>query len=186
MIKFNDVYFSYGKTPVLSGFNLEVNKGDRICLFGSSGCGKTTVLRLILGLEKPQKGEITIKNNIRPAVVFQEDRLLPFKTVLQNVALFTKNEDTAKYHLETLGLEEYLNEYPSKLSGGMKRRVAIARALSCDFDYIILDEAFTGLDNENVISASEHILSTAGDRPLISVTHSKFEAGLLKADIIEM
>ncbi len=186
MIKFYNVSFSYGKNKVLENFSLEIKNGDKICLFGNSGCGKTTVLRLILGLERASNGEIIIKKSIKPAVVFQENRLLPFKTVLENVSLFAENEETAVYHLEALGLKDYLNAYPTSLSGGMKRRVAIARALSSNFDYLILDEAFTGLDNENIISASEHILKTTADRPLILVTHSKFEAELLKAKIFEM
>lgn len=186
MIKFNNVHFAYDKTPVLENFSLEIKKGDRICLFGSSGCGKTTVSRLMLGLEKQQKGKIISDKNLKPSVVFQENRLLPFKTAFQNVALFATNENNAAYHLTALGLKDYFGSYPSELSGGMKRRVAIARALSCDFDYIILDEAFTGLDNENIISAADHIMKTIGDRPLIMITHSKYEAGLLKADIIEM
>ena len=186
MIKFNNVNFSYGKNKVLQNFNLEINKGDRICLFGESGCGKTTVLRLILGLETGQSGTTVIKSDSKPAVVFQENRLLPFRTVLENVSLFAKDEESAKYHLKSLGLSKYLNAYPDSLSGGMKRRVAIARALSADFDYIILDEAFTGLDNENVNLAAEHILKTVGDRPIIMVTHSKYEAELLGAKIIDM
>ncbi len=186
MIKFNNVNFSYGKNTVLRDFNLEINNGDKICLFGESGCGKTTVLRLLLDLEKINSGKILKPENLKPAVVFQENRLLPFKTVLENVSLFSKDEETAKYHLESLGLGKYLNAYPSELSGGMKRRVAIARALSAEFDYIILDEAFTGLDNENIISAAEHILNTIDNRPLVMVTHSKYEAELLNSKIIEM
>ena len=186
MIKFDNVNFSYGKTEVLKEFNLEINKGDKICLFGESGCGKTTVLRLILGLEKVKSGQTIIQSNLKPAVVFQENRLLPFKTVLENVSLFSKDEETAIHHLESLGLGKNLNDYPNKLSGGMKRRLAIARALSTNFDYIILDEAFTGLDNENIISAAKHILETVGERPIIMVTHSKYEAELLGAEIVEM
>ena len=186
MIKFNNVNFSYGKTEVLKEFNLEINNGDKICLFGESGCGKTTVLRLILGLEKAVSGEITKSENLKPAVVFQENRLLPFKTVLENVSLFSRDEKTAIYHLESLGLGKYLKSYPYSLSGGMKRRVAIARALSAEFDFLILDEAFTGLDIENVNLASKYILDTVGDRPIIMVTHSKYEAELIGADIVEM
>ncbi len=186
MIKFNNVNFSYDNNAVLKNFSLEVNKGDKICLFGESGCGKTTVLRLILGLLKADSGQTIMASDLKPAVVFQENRLIPFKTVLQNVSLFSLDEATAKFHLESLGLGKYLDSYPNKLSGGMKRRVAIARALSTEFDYIILDEAFTGLDNENVISVSEHILNTVGDRPIIMVTHSKYEAELLGAEIIDM
>ena len=186
MIKFDNVNFSYGKNTVLKDFNLEINKGDKICLFGESGCGKTTVLRLILGLENVDSGNIIIDNNLKPAVVFQENRLLPFKTVLENVSLFCTDEKSAIHHLESLGLGGYLNAYPSSLSGGMKRRLAIARALSVNFDFLVLDEAFTGLDTENIILASNHILDTVGDRPIIMVTHSKYEAELLKTNIVEM
>ena len=115
MIKFDNVNFSYGKTEVLKEFNLEINKGDKICLFGESGCGKTTVLRLILGLEKVKSGQTIIQSNLKPAVVFQENRLLPFKTVLENVSLFSKDEETAIHHLESLGLGKNLNDYPNKL-----------------------------------------------------------------------
>lgn len=185
MIKFNNVTFGYGKNKIFDKFNFHIKDGDKISLFGESGCGKTTLLRLILGLEKAQKGEIIKRNAIKPSVVFQENRLLPFKTVLQNITLFS-DEETAIFHLEALGIGNYKDYYPDDLSGGMKRRVAIARALSTDFDYLILDEPFTGLDAENIELAAEHILKTACNKSIILVTHSKKEAELLGARIISI
>ena len=117
MIKLNNVDFSYGKTEVLKDFSLQINKKDRICLFGESGSGKTTILRLILGLETPLNGEIQKAKNLKPAVVFQEDRLIPFKTVLENITLFGADEETALFFLEKLGLKDYANKMPSDLSG---------------------------------------------------------------------
>lgn len=186
MIKFNNVSFSYGKNQILKDFTMEINIGDVICLTGESGCGKTTVLRLILKLEKPDKGEILIDKNLKPSVVFQENRLIPFKTVLDNIKIFGAEESVALHHLNALGLSNSALTFPDKLSGGMQRRAAIARALSVDFDFLVLDEPFTGLDGENVKSAAEHIIKTANGRPIILVTHSLNEAKLFGANIIKM
>lgn len=186
MIKLNNISFSYGEKTVIENFSLEINNGDIICLTGESGCGKTTLLRLILGLEKPQKGEIIFQKPMNASVVFQENRLLPFKTVLDNITLIGATTNTAMLHLKALGISDTANLKPDKLSGGMQRRVAIARALSANFDYIILDEAFTGLDEENIKTATKHILKTAGNRPIILVTHSKEEATLFGAKIINL
>lgn len=186
MIKLNNVSFSYGDKKIFENFSLQITNGDRVWISGGSGVGKTTLIRLILGLEKAQKGEVVIKNGAKPSVVFQEDRLLPFKTALQNILLVSDNQPLAVENLKALGLENEINLKINQLSGGMSRRVAIARALSCEFDYLILDEPFTGLDKENTALAVKQILKLAKDKPIIIITHSPFEAELLNANEIKL
>ena len=186
MININNISFSYGEKNVIKDFSLKIEQKDRVCIFGASGCGKTTLLRILLGLETPQSGRVEGIEKLKPSVVFQENRLLPFKTVLQNVAVIGADENSAGFHLTALGLSDVCNEYPAKLSGGMQRRAAIARALSADYDYLVLDEPFSGLDKNNIISAARHISQSLGDRPLIIVSHSAAEAELLGAQIINI
>lgn len=185
MIKIDNISFGYTKTPVLNNFSLTIGDNDKICLFGESGCGKTTLLRLILGLEKPQKGSIN-KTKGKAAVVFQDNILLPFKTVLENITLMGADKDTALFQLKALGIESFANSLPDELSGGMQRRAAIARALSTDFDFLVLDEPFTGLDEDNIKLAAKHILDTVKGKPIILVTHSLYEAELLNTKIIKL
>ena len=95
MIRFDHVTFGYAlQRPILRDFSLTVPDGGRVCLTGPSGEGKTTALRLLLGLEKPRKGTVSVSEGVRFSAVFQEDRLLPWKTVLENAALFS-DEETA-------------------------------------------------------------------------------------------
>lgn len=185
MIKLKNVSFSYKNKKIFENFNFSIEKGERICLFAPSGHGKTTLLRIILGLEKINKGELQIEENTKFSVCFQEDRLLPHKTVQENVALFGEADKALKL-LCGLGLENALDLYPAALSGGMARRVSIARALIKDFDVLILDEPFTGLDRENTEAAANFILQNSKDKTILLITHSKFEAGLLNSNIVEI
>lgn len=185
MIKFENVNFSYDKKNVLKDFNLEIKKGDRICFTGPSGIGKTTLLRLILSLEKTNSGKLQIADGTTFSAVFQEDRLLPFKTVKENVEIF---DDTRKgeTHLKALGLEKEMESYPSSLSGGMARRVAIARALSRDAQVYLFDEIFNGLDQPNIEKTAQYILSQIGDKTIIMVSHNREHAALLGCKIIDL
>jgi len=181
VIEFKKVTFSYkGSADILKDFSLTVNKGERVHISAPSGKGKTTLLRIICSLEKVKKGSFSLENGAKLSVVFQEDRLIPYQTVKDNVALFS-NEKTADVLLEKLGLEDAKNLFPEELSGGMKRRVALARALSKDFDILLLDEAFTGLDEkalENALKVTNEYLK---DKTLVLISHSEKEAEFLKA-----
>lgn len=181
MIRFDDVSFGYGfGKNVLQNFVLTVPDGARIWLCSPSGGGKTTVLRLMMGLEKPRKGRITGCERLRFSAVFQEDRLLPWKTVEENVALFA-DEETARAMLTRLGLGEVLHAYPAELSGGMKRRVALARALCHECDVLVLDEPLTGLDAEAKKICLQAIDETAKGKMLIITSHDEEDAVFLNA-----
>ena len=207
MIAFENVSFGYKRgINVLSGFSLEVPDSGRVCLFGKSGCGKSTVLRLAMGLAKPGSGRITGTEGIAVSAVFQEDRLIPWKTVLENVALFADGMDRgaagasgrahaggnaapadhAAYYLCALGLGDVLQSFPDELSGGMKRRVALARALAHSFDLLVLDEPFTGLDEAAKRNAIELVSREAVGKMLLVATHDLQEAEALGAEIIEL
>ena len=195
MIVFENVSFGYKRgINVLSGFTLEVPDSGRVCLFGKSGCGKSTVLRLAMGLAKPGSGRITGTEGLAVSAVFQEDRLIPWKTVLENVALFADGTeraaaapaDRAAYYLRALGLGDVLHSLPGELSGGMKRRVALARALAHNFDMLVLDEPFTGLDEAAKRNAIELVSREAEGKMLLLATHDLQEAESLGAEIIEL
>ena len=185
MIRFENVSFGYRpRQSVVDDLSLEIRPGDRICLTGPSGCGKTTVLRLLMGLEKPRRGQITGTEGLRFSAVFQEDRLIPGRTVLENAVLFAE-ESAARAVLERLGLGEMLNSLPGELSGGQRRRAALGRALAHRFDVLVLDEALTGLDPAATEQCLALIHETVGDKPLVMVTHDGAHARRLGARPVE-
>ena len=185
MIKISDLGFSYGDKNIFDGFSLEIKDGEKIWLSAPSGCGKTTLIKLILGLLKPKSGEIDLGSQT-PSVVFQENRLLPFYTIIKNIELVGGDKVIAKENLNALGIGETENLYPASLSGGMKRRATIARALSVPFDLLILDEPFNGIDEENLESAAERINLIAKDKTVILISHNPEEALLLNAKKVEI
>lgn len=184
MIELNNITFSYDDKQILKNFRLNINDGNRICLHGDSGIGKTTIIRIMLGLEKPKKGTV-ICSDKNISIVFQEDRLLPFKTLEENITLFGSREKS-DYIMSALKIADAKDKYPSELSGGMSRRAAIARALSADADIYIFDEPFTGLDKDNTMRAINLINEITNGKTLITVIHEKELAELLNCKIIEI
>lgn len=189
MIQLHNINFSYGNCTIFKDLNLSFGEKGTTCIFGGSGSGKTTLLKLIMGLLPPDSGRILGTQNLRFSAVFQEDRLLPFASVLSNLTLVTKRkegEHKSMVLLNQLGLLGVAHSHPSSLSGGMKRRVAIARALLAEFDVLILDEPFAGLDHTTKQVVARCMLKEAGNRPIIMVSHSKEEAELMGATTIHL
>lgn len=184
-ISFEKVSFSYGKTPVLSEVTWHLPDSGIVCLWGASGCGKTTALRLLAGLEKPRSG--VVNGAERVSMVFQEDRLLPWRTALENVMLCGVDAERAYDLLAMLGLEaEDVCEYPQHLSGGQQRRVALARALAAESDILLLDEPFNGLDEGTWQDVIPLIKEVSESRPVVLVTHIREQIEALNAQVIPL
>jgi len=186
MIKLENVSFSYGELQILKEFNLSVNGGECVQLCGISGSGKTTVARLILGLENVMSGNIIVPQNI--STVFQEDRLLKNLNVHKNVRLVLSKEQHvfADNLLKEFGLYDVRKKRVSMLSGGMKRRVALVRAIAYGGDALILDEPFNGLDADNKKIAADIIKREfiEKNKPVLLITHVKEDADLLNAKTV--
>lgn len=174
--------------PVLEDFSLELPERGAVCLFGPSGCGKTTLLHILAGLTRPDAGIVTGTEGKRLSMVFQEDRLLPWLTAAQNVALalpgsavLPKREElaAARSLLDQMGLGEAAEQKPDQLSGGMRRRVAIARALACQGELLLLDEPFKGLDGVVKDRVIHQIARMKGEALVLFVTHDLQEAQAL-------
>ena len=179
------VRFSYGAAPVLEDVSWRLPDRGVVGLGGASGCGKTTLLRLLAGLEQPAAGAVHCPERV--SVLFQENRLLPWYTALENVARPPETDAArAAEMLAAVGLSAEQDSLPGNLSGGQCRRVALARALALPGELLLLDEPFTGLDEGSWKSVVPAILARAAAMPVVLVTHVAAEARALGAAIIPL
>ena len=210
MIEVKNIYKSFGSLQVLKGVNLQVKKGEIVCIIGQSGAGKTTLLQIMGTLDKPDKGQILFDGkdvfslnetalaefrNKHIGFIFQFHQLLPEFTALENVmmpALIARmDEQEARQRalqlLDELGLKERVSHKPNQLSGGEKQRVAAARAMMMQPTVILADEPSGSLDSKNK-SELHHLLLEMRDKynqTIVIVTHDK-ELAAISDRVIEM
>lgn len=201
MLRFDDVYFKYNEDtePMIDGLSFQVNDGDFISIIGASGCGKSTVFRLINGLEKAQRGTITINGkNISDiknysAYMPQKDLLFPWRTIEKNVCMPMEMQKINKSQmhekacevLKEVGLFDYRDKFPKDLSGGMKQRASFARTLLSGADLMLLDEPFSALDSITRMGLQEWLLDEwqKHKKTVLFVTHDVEEAIFLSSKI---
>jgi ABC-type nitrate/sulfonate/bicarbonate transport system ATPase subunit len=169
-----------GTLRVLDGLTFSLGKGQVGALVGPSGCGKTTLLRIIAGLDSDYEGSIGLPDHGRLGMVFQEPRLLPWRTLEQNVRLAAPDATDADLNalFATLGLSAHRNHYPGELSLGLARRVAVARAFAVHPDLLLLDEPFVSLDDALALRLRDELAELVTRRPVTTllVTHNVEEA----------
>ena len=188
----NKLSKSFGNLHVIDNFDLEIEENKITCILGPSGCGKSTLLNIIGNLLAPDSGSIDDFTNKEFSYIFQEPRLLEWKTVYQNIAFAIKNKYPSASHktiidkyLKIVELDEFQDYYPCKLSGGMKQRTSIARAFSYPSDILLMDEPFVAIDAKlkQSLLSSFIKLWTQDKRTVIFVTHDINEAVLLSDNI---
>lgn len=187
-LQVSHLYKSYNGQAVLEDVSFTAGPGA-LCIMGPSGQGKTTLLRLILGLERPDSGAVEGVEGVRFSAVFQEDRLLLGRTALENLRFVQGSGfDAASCRalLEELGLTDIDAKPVRDFSGGMRRRTALARALCVPFDVLILDEPFAGLDGESRRRCLEAVRRRTEGKPVLLATHDPADAADLGARVLRL
>jgi sulfonate transport system ATP-binding protein len=191
---------SRGNFPALRDIFLRINPGELVCIVGSSGCGKTTLLRIIAGLESDYEGSVCVDGKrvtgtgLDRGVVFQEHRLLSWLTVHDNVAFGlsglspVERASKVQHYIRLVGLDKFEHQYPHQLSGGMSQRVAIARALAGSPQVLLLDEPFASLDSLTRMRMQQEILRIweTERTTVVLVTHDIEEAVYLADRVVIM
>jgi NitT/TauT family transport system ATP-binding protein len=189
--------------PIIDSVSFTVEAGDFVCVLGPNGCGKTTLLRIIAGMEPPSRGAVTLggepvsgtrRHTKKVGVVFQEDRLLPWMTLRENVELVQQplgigaaaRRATADRYLSLCGLAGFERYHPTRVSGGMRQRAAIARALAIEPDLLLMDEPFGALDAQNrrIMQTEIRRIWRETGRTILFVTHAIEEAVAIGTTLI--
>ena len=198
---FEQVTKTYGAVEVVAPFDLEVPEGELVAFLGPSGCGKTTLMRMVGGLEPPSSGRILLrgerlkKPDRRRGMVFQSYSAFPWLTVAQNVAYgmryrrdlsAAEKQEQVQHFLSLVGLTDFANEWPNRISGGMRQRVAIARTLAAGSEILLMDEPFGALDAQRreFLQLELRRIQQEEGKTVIFVTHDVEEAAFLADRVI--
>lgn len=193
MIALKGVQKTLGDMKILEDLTFSIETGRVLCIVGPSGSGKTTTLQILAGLQKPDQGTISGQEGMQVSYVFQEHRLLPWKTVEENMHFVLKGqlvkqerESIIDQYLEIMALSAYRKYYPKALSGGMKQRLALCRAFAFPHDLLLMDEPFKSLDTPlrlNLVGLVAKMWESK-QNTIVFVTHDIAEALLLGHKII--
>jgi len=190
MIKAVNISKTYGSITVFNGFNCRIETGEVTCFMGQSGRGKTTLLRIISGLEKPDSGQITGMSDLKLSFVFQEDRLCENLSAAANIRLVRGMQLKNSAIIESMaaaGLDaDCANQTAQNMSGGQKRRLAILRALMAEYDILFMDEPFKGLDADTKEKVMLYTKEQSRGKTVVFVTHDKAECDFMGGKIINI
>jgi NitT/TauT family transport system ATP-binding protein len=189
--------------PIIESVSFRMEAGEFVCLLGPNGCGKTTLLRIVGGIEPASRGAVLLdglpvqadrRHQRHVGIVFQEDRLLPWLSLRDNVTLVLRplgldgaeREARAARYLKLAGLQGFEDYYPGRVSGGMRQRAAIARALAIEPDVLLMDEPFGALDAQNrrIMQQEVRRIWAETGRTILFVTHSIEEAVAIGTTLI--
>jgi len=193
MLQVKNLYKKYDEKIILDGINIQFNNKNITSILGKSGEGKTTLFRIITGLESLDSGEILTDSGDQIGMVFQDNQLYPHLSVMKNLVLpqniiLGVNKKNAKKHalniLKKLGIDDLVNSYPGRLSGGEQQRVAIARALVMNMNILLLDEPTSALDSSNTKKLVNLLLDLKMEgQTIIIITHDEEFAKIISDEI---
>lgn len=180
----------------VDNFSLNLKQGEFIAIVGPSGCGKSTILSILCGLDKPSSGTIEVDKNLKFGYMLQSDNLFEWRTIYKNCLLGLELENKLTKEniayvnklLDTYGLKDFKNAYPSNLSGGMRQRVSLIRTLATNPDLLLLDEPFSALDSQARLAVSDDVYNIIKKekKSAIMVTHDIGEAISMADRVIVM
>lgn len=185
-----------GEVLAVNDVSFSVKEGEMLAIIGTSGCGKSTILNVIAGLDKDYSGKILFKEKTKVSYMLQDDTLFPWLTVMENASLGLKvqnkltldNIKYVKYLLKKYGLGDFIDKKVSSLSGGMRQRVALIRTIATKPDLVLLDEPFSALDYQTRLKVSNDIYKILKEEGItgIMVTHDIGEAATIASKVIVM